>query len=84
MNKEKIYLFSLELKKLLNDNKTSEVEKIIIEESLSEEEMNFLFMCLEANGYDPKTDMFLLFESDNSEFLKLVNLVQNNVSSKQK
>lgn len=84
MNKEKIHLFSLELRKLLNENKTSEVEKRIIEENLSQEEMNFLFMCLETSGYDPKTGMFLILESDNSEFLKLVNLVQKNVSSKNK
>jgi hypothetical protein len=84
MDKKKIYLFSLELKKLINENKLSEVEIKITQSNLSKEEMDFLFMCLEANGYDPETDRFLLYESDNSEFLKLVSLVQSNISNNKK
>lgn len=84
MDKQKLYIFSLELKKILVEQRTSEVEQKIKQANLSQIELNFLFQCLHSNGYDAKTDSFILYESDNSAFLKLVNLVQSNVSNKKK
>ncbi|WMJ77796.1 MULTISPECIES: hypothetical protein [unclassified Sedimentibacter] len=82
MNKNKLYKFSLEIKQLLNNQNTSEAERKIKEADLTQEELDFLFMCLHSDGYDPKTDRFLLFESDNSAFLQLVNLVQSRIKDK--
>lgn len=82
MDKIKLYAFSLEIKKLISDMKIDEAESKIEEEHLSQAELDFLFMCLQSNGYDPQTDKFTFFESDNAAFLKLVNLVQSKVSDR--
>lgn len=82
MNKNKLYKFSLEIKQLLNNQNTSEAERKIKEADLTQEELDFLFMCLHSDGYDPKTDRFFLFESDNSAFLQLVNLVRSRIKDK--
>lgn len=83
MDKERLYIFSIKVRKLIeNQNLSGAIDKIK-EENLSEDELNFLFMCLHTNGYDSKTDSFMLFESDNSAFLRLVNLVQSKVSTKE-
>ena len=82
MSKKEIYDFSLGVKKLIADQKMAIVEKKIKDANLSQEELEFLFMCLRTEGYDPKTDRFLVFESDNSAFLQLVNLVQSNIKDK--
>ena len=84
MDKRKLHLFSIELKKLINENKLSEVEKKITQSDLSKAETDFLFMCLSSSRYNPETDSFSLFESDNSAFLKLLNVVQSNLSSDKK
>lgn len=82
MSKKEIYEFSLGVKKLIADQNMAIVEKKIKDANLSQEELEFLFMCLRTEGYDPKTDRFLVFESDNSAFLQLVNLVQSNIKDK--
>lgn len=82
MSKKEIYEFSLGVKKLIADQNMAIVEKKIKDANLSQEELEFLFMCLRKEGYDPKTDRFLVFESDNSAFLQLVNLVQSNIKDK--
>ena len=82
MDKNALYKFSLELRKGLESGNTGEVERKINLANLTKEELDFVFMCLHSNGYDPKTDRFLLCESDNSAFLKLVNLVQSKASAK--
>ena len=82
MNKNKLYILSLELREFLNNGNTAEVELKIEQANLAQEELDFVFMCLHSNGYDPKTDMFLLCKSDNSAFLKLVNIVQSKASVK--
>lgn len=82
MDKRKLYSFSLELRQLLNEGKIEETEKKLKQAALEQNELDFIFMCLHSNGYDPTTDSFVLFESDNSAFLSLVNLVQVKLSSK--
>lgn len=84
MDKKNIYGFSIDIKKLINEGKLAEAESKITQAKLSKEETNFLFMCLSTNGYDPETDRFLLFESDNSAFLKLVNTVKSSLVSRKK
>lgn len=82
MDKKKIYEFSLGLKKLIANQDMAIVEQKIKDANLSQEELDFLFMCLHSDGYDSKTGHFRLFESDNSAFLQLVNLVQSNIKDK--
>lgn len=82
MDKKLLYLFSLEIRELLNKQNTSEAERKIQQSNFSQEELDFIFKCLEFDGYDPKTDRFFLFESDNSAFLKLVNVVKSKTLTK--
>lgn len=83
MNKKNLYLFSLEIKKLINSKEIVDAEKMLLQAKLSQEEIEFIEKCLCTNGYDPKSDKFLLCESDNSAFLKLVSAVMNKVSKKE-
>ncbi|MCM1118504.1 MAG: hypothetical protein NC543_04000 [bacterium] len=82
MNKKKLYIFSIEIKKLIGNSHLSDAINKINQAKLSQEELDFLFMCLHSEGYDVETDSFYICESDNSAFLSLVNLVQSKVSSK--
>lgn len=82
MDKVRLYKFSIELKKLLSDGSVQETERKLKEAGLNNNEINFVFQCLRSNGYDPITDQFILFESDNSAFLNLVSIVQSKLSSK--
>jgi len=82
MNKEKLYIFSTEIKNLIGNSHLSDAINKINQANLSQEELDFLFMCLHSEGYDVETDSFSICESDNSAFLSLVNLVQSKVSSK--
>lgn len=83
MNKKTLYIFSIELRKLLEKQHLSEAIDKITQENLSQDELDFLFMCLHSDGYDLESDRFILCESDNSAFLNLVNLVQSKVSTKE-
>ena len=82
MDKVKLYEFSNEIKELLKSEHILKAEQQILDANLTEEEYDFVFLCLHFNGYDPKTDKFIIYESDNSAFLKLVNLVQNKTKDK--
>ena len=82
MNKRNLYSFSIELRGLIEKNKIDEAISKIEAKNLSEEEKKFVFECLKANGYDPVTDSFILYESDNSAFLALVNKVENKFQRK--
>lgn len=84
LDKRRLYIFSLELKKLINKGKLSEAKEKIKESNLSKEEIGFLFMCLNADGYDPETDRFLAYESDNSAFLNLVRVVKSTLQDDKK
>lgn len=82
MNKKQLYSFSLEIKELINKQEITEAEKRLQQAALSQEEFDFVEMCLTSDGYDPTTDSFILCESDNSAFLKLVNVVISKTSKK--
>ena len=75
MDKKQLYSFSLKIRDLLNQQNTAEAERLLQQAELSKEEINFVEMCLRSQGYDPATGSFIHCESDNSEFLKLVNTV---------
>lgn len=79
MDKRRIGIFSNELRILLNSQKIAEVINRINQANLSQQELDFLFECLHADGYDETTDSFILCESDNSAFLSLVNMVESKV-----
>lgn len=82
MNKKQLYSFSLEIKELINKQNITEAEKRLQQAVFSQEEFDFVEMCLRSEGYDPATDSFILCESDNSAFLKLVNVVISKASKK--
>lgn len=82
MDKKQLYSFSLEIRNLLNKQNTTEAERILQQEELSQEEIDFVEECLHSQGYDPTTDSFILCESDNSAFLKLVNIVISKTTKK--
>lgn len=82
MNKKQLYSLSLEIKELINKQNMDEAKKRLQQAVLSQEELDFVEMCLRSDGYDPNTDSFLLCESDNSEFLKLLNVVINRTTKK--
>lgn len=82
MNKKQLYSFSLEIKELINKQDITEAEKRLQQAVLSQEEFDFVEMCLHSEGYDPITDSFILCESDNSAFLNLVNVVMSKASKK--
>jgi len=82
MNKKQLYLFSLEVRKLLNNQNTDEAVKMLLQANLSQEEVDFVEKCLLSDGYDLATDSFMLLESDNSEFLKLVNIMISKTTKK--
>ena len=82
MSKERLYIFSIELKELIGNYQLSEAISKIKQSNLSEDELDFLFMCLNSESYDAETDTFAICESDNSAFLSLVKMVQSKVSSK--
>lgn len=82
MDKKRIYEFSLKLKQYFLVYSTTEIANMINTADLSNEELDFLFMCLNSDGYDVKTDSFILCHSDNSAFLALVNKVQDKVKDK--
>ena len=75
MDKKQLYSFSLQIRDLLNKQNITEAERMLLQAELSQEETDFVEMCLQCQGYDPATDRFVLCESDNSAFLKLVNVV---------
>ena len=77
-------MFSLELKNLINQDKLSEAVEKIKASNLSKAEKDFLFMCLNADGYDAETDRFIAYESDNSAFLNLVKVVKSTLSDDKK
>lgn len=82
MNKEQIFQLSLKIKELIKGNRIDEASEKIRAEELSNEEMDFLFMCLQFGHYNPRTGQFLMLESDNAEFIKLVNMVRKKVEKK--
>lgn len=82
MNKKELYIFSNEIKRLIGNNHLPDAINKINQKNLSHEELDFLFMCLRSNGYDVKSGKFFICDSDNSAFLKLVDLVQSRVSLK--
>lgn len=82
MDKRRIGIFSNEIRMLLNSQKTLEAVKKINQENLSQQELEFLFVCLHTDGYDETTDTFILCESDNSAFLSLVDMVERKVNKK--
>jgi hypothetical protein len=82
MNKKKLYMFSTEIKKLIESSHLSDAVSKINQANLSQEELDFLFMCLHSNGYDVESGKFFICDSDNSAFLKLVASVQSRVSAK--
>lgn len=82
MNKKQLYSFSLEIRELLNKQNIAEATRVLQQAELSQAEMDFVKMCLHSQGYDPATDSFILCESDNSAFLKLVNVVISKTTTK--
>ena len=82
MDKKQLYSFSLEIRDLLNKQNITEAERILQQAELSQKEIDFVEMCLHSQGYDPATDSFILCESDNSAFLKLVNIVISKTTKK--
>ena len=52
MNKKKLYMFSTEIKKLIESSHLSDAVSKINQANLSQEELDFLFMCLYRNRYD--------------------------------
>ncbi len=79
INKKQVNELSQEIRGLINNGFKESAEQKIKSANLTTEEMNFLHKCLQADGYDPNTDMFILYESDNSAFLDLVKQVMDNV-----
>lgn len=82
MNKKQLYLFSLEIKQLINEKQLVEAEKVLGNTQLEQEEFDFVEECLRSYGYDHSTDTFSIAHGDNSEFLKLVAIVMVTVKNK--
>lgn len=84
--------YALKLKKELEQNpspeKAQEIARKISNkkytngEPLSDADKKHIVNYIGYPGYDPKTGKFPIFESDNSEFLKLVAIVSQNVNAK--
>lgn len=60
------------------ENVANKLRKVV----LSEEQEDFIWQYLHANGYDRKTGLFMLCESDNSAFLNVVAMVRSKVEGK--
>lgn len=82
MDKNKIFLLSLEIKELIKKKDTLEATKKLQATDLTEEEFAFFEQCMHSDWYDADKDKFHMNFSDNSEFLKLVKLIMSNVKSK--
>lgn len=67
---------SEEIRGILKKDGISSAANRIANYDLTEDELITLFGYLHTEGYDKKTRGMLLFESDNSEYLKLVTQLQ--------
>ena len=72
--------FAKEIKEQLqsdcSEHNIAKIAKRIIDCVLTPEQEGFIWQYLRCNGYDRKTGMFMLCESDNSAFLKVVAMVK--------
>ncbi|MFI3300968.1 MAG: hypothetical protein R3Y28_06060 [Candidatus Gastranaerophilales bacterium] len=74
--------FALKLRKeLLNNNKPEDVAKkiksvTISEKHLTPDQIETILCYIEYPGYDPQKGLMPLNESDNSEYLKLINSIR--------
>lgn len=69
-------------KELMNSYSQSAIDSIahkIRLSKLTKEQMDFIWEYFSCHGYDRKTGCFLRCESDNSEFLKVVDMVKAKV-----
>jgi hypothetical protein len=83
MNKQQLSAFSLEIRELLNKERNTNVaEREILHAGFSVEEEAFVFNCLKNGKYNLETGLFITTESDNVEFLKLVDIVQKKIQNK--
>lgn len=76
MDKRKLSAFSIELRKMMVEDNMEAVIQRVKQANLTTDEYDFVFMCLNSNGYDPVSDMFVINESDNSAFLSMVSFLQ--------
>lgn len=78
--------FAEELKSKLRTSWTPATIDYVVQRlkgaNLTKEQSNFVWAYFAANGYDRRTGNFLVCDSDNSEFLKVVAMVQAKVGSK--
>ena len=78
--------FAEELKEQLqsdwSEENIEEVVKRLSNAVLTAEQEDFVWQYFRANGYDKRTGMFMLCESDNSAFLKVVAQVKAKVGGK--
>lgn len=82
MDKRSLSVFAEELRKEIKKGNLNNAVEMIGRKNLSDEELEFVLMCLRMNGYDAKAGRFLLLESDNSAFLKLVSDVEKAIKEK--
>ena len=79
MDKIKLSKLAELIRKEINGRNLDIAVEMIEKESLSNDELDFVLKCLRTDGYDVNTGKFLLLESDNSAFLKLVESVEKTV-----
>jgi len=84
MDKIALGEFSEEIRALLKSGDIDGVAHKMRQIDLSVEAEEFVFRCLDTNGYNPNTGLFRICESDNSEFLKLVELLKNKYKTSSK
>lgn len=85
-NKIKISDFSDDIRDLINNDRLKEAVQKIGRKCYTNEERDFLYKCLSSDGYceeksKENKDLFFSNESDNSEYLKLLNLVMKDAQN---
>ena len=78
--------FAKELKVQLNsdwrEDNVAEVAERISDAALTAEQRSFIWNYLQSNGYDRRKGLFIICQSDNSAFLKVVAMVKDKVEGK--